>query len=411
MTDAIKIFEIGESALPDFLARIAKLSKKSLKLLGTPIEPVFHGDVVREIEVNGRKYDLDGNRFVRVFHRVSVTAETPKIHGWTFCGTIDHSHAAGNILRTVPGAGELPVKFRTAAPYCEHCAVRRRRNDTFVLRCDADGRYMQIGRQCIRDFIGYDVPAITETAKWLSDMEPSDSDGEGGYGGGGASRDIKLDTYLAHVHACVRKYGWVSAKEADLRDTQRTASAAIDNMFPLPKYRHLAIPLIDKDREVAAQAIDWVRGIATPRGDYEYNLTVIGAAEFITYRDLGLAASMIAGLFRHQEQAIRRAARLGSLTNSQHIGAVGERLRNVEALVYGYRSFESRFGATHMFRLRTADNNVLVWFASSAKEVSIGDHVVLDGTVKKHDVYENINQTVLSRCKLTVQAPAVTGCI
>lgn len=397
-----QVFEIAEHALPDFLARIAKLSKKSIKLLGKPIKPVLHGTIIREITINGRRFDSEGNRYVCTYHQVSVTGETPKINGWTFMGTIDHK-GKGNLLRSVPGAGELPIKYRTAEPICDHCGVMRRRNETFILRCDGDGSYKQIGRQCIRDFIGYDVDAFVESAKWLSGLEPSDSDGEGGYGG--KSRDISLLGYLAHVHAIIRTVGWMSKKDAEIRGERPTAGRATENMFPLPRYRHLAIPLTDKDHAVAAAARDWAQAL-TGKSDYEYNLSVVAASDYIEWNEIGLAASMISGLFRHQEAELKRVERVKSLKGSQHLGTVGERLKAVPALVYGYRSFEGRYGATHMFRLRTVDNSVLVWFASSAQDCSIGDNVVLDGTVKKHDEYEGIAQTVLTRCNVTVQAKA-----
>lgn len=403
MTEAaIIIHEVADHALPDFLARIAKLSKKSLKLLGKPITPVFHGDVVREVSVNGKKFDIDGNRFVSTFHRVSVTAETPKIHGWTFCGTIDHSHAAGNLLRAVPGAS-IPAIYRTGDAHCDHCDVKRRRNDTFVLRCDTDGTYKQIGRQCVRDFIGYDVTAFTESAKWLVGLEPSGDDGEGGYGGfGGKSRDINLLTFLAHVHAVIRKIGWVSKKNAEASFDQRrsTASAAIENMFPLPKYRHLAIPLTERDRAVAIEAQAYGAGL-TGKTDYEYNLSIIARDEYLTHNSVGIAASMVPALFRFQEAELKRAERLNSLKGSQHLGKVGERLRDVALLLYGVYSFESAYGATTVYRFRDAQDNVVLWYASSNQELIIGDRVVLDGTIKKHDVYKGINQTVLSRCKVT----------
>jgi hypothetical protein len=269
---------------------------------------------------------------------------------------------------------------------------------------------MQIGRQCIRDFIGYDVTTITESAKWLSGLEPSESDGEEGYGGfSGKTRDIQLATYLAHVHACIRKCGFVSSKDSEIRGTQRTSSMAIQNMFPLPRARHLSIPLIAQDHEIAEQAVAWVRGINRPRDDYEYKLTVVAAENFITHRELGLAASMVPGLFRHQEQAIKRADRVVSFSNSQHIGVVGERLFGVEATMCGYNSFESKYGATHLYRLRTPNGNVLTWFASSAQALAIGDQVQLDGTVKKHDEHQEIRQTVLTRCKISVLSKKEAG--
>jgi hypothetical protein len=407
MSEPGQIYEIGENALPDFLARIAMLSKKSIKLLGKPIAPVFHGDIVREITINGHKFDLDGNRFVRIFHRVSVTAETPKIHGWTFMATIDHAHVAGNLIRAMPGVGVIPVQYRTIEAHCDHCDVKRRRNDTFILRCDdanspVYGMFKQIGRQCLRDFIGYDVSAFTESAKWLSGMEPSESDGEGGYGGG-TSHDLKLTIYLAHVHAVIRKLGWVSKKEADLKQTRSTAGQAMENMFPLPKYRHLAIPLTDRDHAVATDAQAYAAAL-TGRTDYEYNLSIVARDEFITHNSTGLAASMVPALFRHQETALKRTERLGSTAGSRHLGTVGERLKGVAALVSSYRALPpERFGSVHVYHLRTPQNDVLVWFASSVQEFKIGDRVMLDGYVKKHDNYQGVNQTVVNRCAVTVQ--------
>jgi hypothetical protein len=404
MSEPGQIFEIGENALPDFLARIEKLSKKSMKLLGKPIMPMFHGDIVREITINGHKFDLDGNRFVRIFHRVSVTAETPKIHGWTFMATIDHAHAAGNLIRSMPGAGAVPLKYRTVGAHCDHCDVKRRRNDTFVLRCDADGTFKQIGRQCLRDFIGYDVSAFTESAKWLSGLEPSDSDGEEGYGGfGGTSRDLKLTTYLAHVHAVIRKLGWVSKKDSDIKQIRSTAGQAMENMFPLPKYRHLAIPLTDRDHAVAEQAQAYAAALSG-KTDYEYNLSIVARDEFITYNSTGLAASMVPALFRHQEAALKRPDRPASTVGSRHLGKVGERMHGVTAVVSSYRALPpDRYGSMHIYHLLTPQNDVLVWFASNAQEFKIGDHVVLDGFVKKHDVYKGTNQTVVNRCNVTVQ--------
>jgi hypothetical protein len=91
-----------------------------------------------------------------------------------------------------------------------------------------------------------------------------------------------------------------------------------------------------------------------------------------------------------------------SLKNSVHLGNIKDRLRDIPALVYGYRAFNNDFGSSHLFRLRTPEGNVILWWASKAQELAIGDHVVLTGTVKKHDEYEGVKQTTLSRCKITV---------
>jgi hypothetical protein len=46
--------------------------------------------------------------------------------------------------------------------------------------------------------------------------------------------------------------------------------------------------------------------------------------------------------------------------------------------------------------------NVITWFCSGAgldDDIEIGDTLLLTGTVKKHQVYNGVKQTVLNRCK------------
>ena len=220
---ALQVFEIPAEHMPGLLDKLAKLSKKSEKLIGKPINL----NVLRELQtpltrtnVMGRQVpvlDADGNPCLAISYAVTIDAETPRINGWTFVATIDHSAATGNIIRNNPNAVcEIPTLYRTVKPVCDHCGKIRSRRDTFLLHCDATGEFKQIGRQCIRDFIGYDVTSVVAMAEIVSSATPSDSDGASDWSGGMRDRRyIFVKTYLTHVAAIVRTVGWISRKDAE----------------------------------------------------------------------------------------------------------------------------------------------------------------------------------------------------
>jgi hypothetical protein len=438
-TTELQVFHIPEANLPGLFDKIAKLSKKSVKLIGKPIALNVLGEVkkphmvrvaARGIEPRENGYwqaiDADGNPCWDIWYNVTIDAETPKIAGWTFVATIDHSATAGNIIRSVPNTNcEIPETYRSVSPVCDHCGKIRSRRDTFLLRCDATGEFKQIGRQCIRDFIGYDVTRAVALAEISYSSSPSDSDRD--YEGGIVldRRYIFVRTYLAHVSACIRKLGWVSRKDAEMRDytVQPTSSNAHHNMFPPPNSRDDRIALIDKDFETADAALEYGLSLASnPRGEYEYNLSIVCQETMIEGRSIGLLASLIPAFFRYTEREFQRTERRAALKlgESQHVGKEGDKIGTgkqhviapFEAVLYGYNAFDGRFGPTYLYRFRGDDGNVFVWFASEGPAETLGlggldasrrvRVRIVGGTVKKHSEREGVKQTQLTRTKVVV---------
>jgi hypothetical protein len=85
---------------------------------------------------------------------------------------------------------------------------------------------------------------------------------------------------------------------------------------------------------------------------------------------------------------------------SSWVGEVGERI-DLDVTVEGVFYFEGRYGTTSIVKMRDTDGNVLTWFKSGYMDQDErGNRFALRGTVKKHDVYREVNQTVLTRCKM-----------
>ena len=413
----ITIYEIPAQNLAGLLFKIEKVSKKAKKIIGKPINlQVLSENRVPRVKTlgSGQKIpatDALGNQYIDVTYTVSVQTEPVKINGWTFIARIDHSADSGNILRVSPNVTcDIPEKYRTVGALCDHCNKIRPRRDTFLLRNDETGQLKQIGRQCVRDFIGYDVEHFLSMAECISSVVPSDDDGDfDGYNGMSDRRYIRVPTYLANVSACIRHFGWCSRKDAEFQGKMPTSSAAHENMFRKNDRHFQRKELLAQDFETADAALAWAQKMPV-RNDFDHNMKVIASEIMVEGRSTGILAYIIPAYLKHMEQEFARTARKAALalTDSRHVGAVGDKLVGVKAVLYGYNTTEGQYGTVTIYKFRTDDGNVLTWFSSQGVE-GLGSMaavnrqaVILKGTVKGHSEFEGVKQTTITRCKVEI---------
>jgi hypothetical protein len=396
------VFEIPARNYGYFLDRHAKLSRRSKRLRGEPLK-LEVSEVYDKVVGKTNK----GRLIVEPYYRVVVEAEPVKVGGYVFVATVDHTKDAGNIVRTMPGV-EIPVPevYRTAKPFCVHCNSMRMRRDTFLLCEEATGEIVQIGKNCLADFIGRDPRSIAALATYVDQLRGIADSDEVVFG----MRDdctIDLKTFLAHVAVMIRLYGWISATAAkqDHDDSVvATRTRAIENMFPRKnrdgEYDPEPEPIEDGDRELAETALAWALSLEGQGklSDYHHNLLVIAKSAQIDHRSIGIAASIISSYLNSQELLKRRE--FVDTSNSQHVGEVGKRLDF--GVVQVRSTWSGHVGDFFRYRytFATEDGNVLEWLSSNGFELIKGEKVKLVGTVKEHGEYNGTKRTSLSRCKL-----------
>jgi hypothetical protein len=437
---ADKVYRIPESNLDSLKTRLVKMNRRAAKLKMSPVVLTETGEDFDLLRERDRMFDAIDNGCVgprwkiikrelgetieqaqtratlafpnkpkvftlRRFVLCTVTGSLPRVDGWAMAATIEHDEG-GNILRTVPGVDEpLPLKYRTAGTLCEHCNTDRRRNDTYVLQHEA-GNWKQVGRNCLADFIrSTDAGAWADAAEMLAnlDAEVSAFEGDDFEGGGGSGaiyyRAVEL---LTQVACLIRSDGWCSRTEAkNTFGKQSTADHAL--CFFDSKYVN---KLSTKDREKytstqadhdrASEAIAWAQELPTDvSNDYLWNIRVVSHRENLTYRDAGLAASIISAYIRHLEQELKRKHERET-TLDEHFGEIGK--RDVYTLtVTGLREIDGNYGLTTLYLFRDADGRTAKWFASGSGGFKIGQTIIAKATIKGHDVYNGMKQTMLSR--------------
>lgn len=420
--DGLAIYRIPADHMPGLMFKLDKVSRKAKRLLGQTIglnvlDEVHEPAVMMRGTAQVPLLDVDGKQIINISYDVTIPVPIVKIPGWQFIATIDHTPAAGNIIRVVPNVDFEPdARYRSVKPICEHCNKIRGRRDTYLLRSDA-GEIKQIGRQCIRDFLGHDVEHLTAMAEIYIHCLPGEGDADQDWVGGMRDRRyIFVRTYMAHVSRMMRACGWISRKDVEYRQdgTQSTASLAHSNMFPPPGNKdpkNKPLELTEEDYQSADAALTWAKEM-TPRSEFDTNMHILAQEDMIEGRSMGILAYILPAYLKHVQQEFARLERRTAmrLEDSKHVGAKGERLRNIAAVLYGYYPTVGYGGmAAYIYRFQTTDGNVLSWKSSQGVE-GLGLMAakartpvkIVAGTVKDHTEYNGVKETRLSRCEVTI---------
>jgi len=331
-----------------------------------------------------------------------TTLEAPKVGDYKFIARLERTEA-GTIIDAIPGE-ELPEHFRHSTGECEHCKKARSRKDLFVVR-DPAGAYVQVGRTCLRDYMGTDTPAsvaarfrfLREAKEWTDDWALA----------GGASVPDSALELLAVTATAIRLWGWVpkSAPESAGQATAYKVSAWFychPSDKPAQEDRAaLRAALLDADYEEAAATMAWVEEEARKEGcsEYMWNLWMVLSTGVVEPKRRGYACSAVAAHQRHLGvlELKRREREVAVL--SKHVGTIGERLRGLELTVLSNRGIPSQYGECILYKMRDAEGNMFSWFKSGEGIMDVGNTYILDATVKDHVEYQGVLETQLTRAK------------
>lgn len=394
------IFKIPSQNLEKLNDGLEKLNKKALKLGCSPISTRLISHVTEtKVKSHPQNYLI-----------LEVIGMAPKLEGgWEFLGTLQHT-AAGNILRAVPGKS-IAADYRSAAQKCDHCQKVRKRNDTYIVKAE-DGRILQVGHNCVKDFLGHNSPAnLAFMAEMLNLLSESEDDFIGGDGGSYVPSVSHTSIFMAQAVACVRVDGYVSKSAAKAYSEKSdggghlttTADLTWTQLFPTLEQRNIPGFIYGYTADDAAYAdlvLEWVKTLDSA-SDYNHNVKIACAQKFTTRRESGLVSSAVGAYQKHLGTLKMREKKVNEDKLSSHFGIVGARGEFV-LTVMGEHQFETQFGVSTLFRMKDDSGNIAIWF-TAAGDMEVGKTYRIKGTVKEHSEYKEIKQTVLSRCKVIAE--------
>ena len=352
---------------------------------------------------------------------VNFSLNVPSISykGWEFVATVDNLEK-GVIVRTVPGVdldGYRPEEKR-----CDHCGIKRDRNDTYLVRFE-DGTIKQVGSSCLKDFL-----SVRPAGLWAIGLDPvaSIDDDLKAEKFIGIRRDGDLvdNKLIAAVSMVITENGKKYVKSSELNSTVDQVRDVIwgSSVYneDTKRYRRM---VLDQARElIDSGKIDEVLDLGKKinwNKDFQENMNVAVANERNGYRNAGIIAYTARNWAEQQEKKAEAA------TNNHKQGflapvktkikdlVVSSGKKGIPVIVEKIRTYNTDFGLTAKVIMRTEDGQALVWNSSQGTphyeqtDLSIpttymetGDKIYLTGgTVSEHMNYQGNDQTKLTRVK------------
>ena len=364
---------------------------------------------VKEIPYEARKVELE-------IPEEAVFAE----NNWAFGGSVESSGVDGKNFVNVNLSGKdigfvVPSKYFTANPCtCDYCKTNRKRNKTYLVVNQETGEWKQLGKECLKLFVtGIDVDAIATFESFIKEAEfaanPSDE-----FFYNRRFKFVKVADALALAYAVYRERGYLSTRDSvgnsnDLCNKNIVQRKLAQQYGYDSDFLNISNSVRNEIDEIAVKtttaiakedvevAVEMVKRF--PDEPYYNNLKVIVENEYIPLNKLGLLVSIPKAIDRYEDEKKKQEEKERLAAESDYLGSVGEKISVNFVSGREVACCETQFGLLHIYEFKDANGNTVVWKSSSSKDIP--ESGVVAGTVKAHEEYNGIKQTVILRAKIT----------
>lgn len=330
-------YAIYEGNIDRLEKKLKRISNKC-KAYGCDFHYEQTGEEFRELK------DEKGNKHTARF--VLVEAEgTAIINDWEFIAELEHTEN-GNIITGVAGV-EVPERYYTSKPMCEHCNSKRFRKNTYIVRNKQTGEFKQVGKSCLKDFThGMSAEAVTQYMSLFDTL----IEGETPEPGCAFQRYVSTKEYLLYVAETIRHFGYTRSSDEGIS----TASQAID-FYDAAHGRAVTKEylqdLIDKMEsvnfdidnqssvELVSNAFVWISE-QEENNNYIHNLKTACSLEYVK-GNFGLYASLFPAYDRDLERTAKRKAVQSVEQSSEFVGEISDRITVKIQSVKCVTSFET----------------------------------------------------------------------
>ena len=327
---------------------------------------------------------------------------TYKVEGYEFIGTLEYVSEQGcNLIKKINPDVEVPTKYRTSTE-CDHCKTRRFRKHTVLLRNIESGEFVQVGKSCVKDYLGCDIEDYARYIKWfesiddyIQDMMPN----QFSY----AKPVYSVEEILLQTAERVKECGYISKAQAERayyeedRRLDTTASVVLHIMLQTPNGKGETIypkySVTDYATEYVKNVIDFIK-TSDESNDYMYNLKVLFNLDFVNSDKIGMIVSAVGCYIREQYKNAEKKKR--EENPSKHISKVGDKLQ-FTATPELLTSYDTDYGVVRIYKF-VSNHNEIIWKTSSYLEPNC--EITLKGTIKEHSEYKGVAQTVITRCRV-----------
>jgi hypothetical protein len=329
------VYRIASVHRPLLVKRVATHSKRGVRAGSGPVTLRLLGHA-HFAPMIGPRPTRHRARLVE-YEWVALRGPAPQANGFEILARLEPLPDGSQIIRRMPnlsaGASVLDIeRWRGQAQWCDHCQTLRRRNHTYLVWNQQSGEIRQVGKSCLRDYTGTDLPeAVLKHAEQYYALVHAISTYSGEW------QIERRDTHVAYrtshfMIACamlVREEGryWTKSSLALYEQDRATAPRAWQRLIAMhdPQTRadlsareRDALKIQPEDRALAGRVLRFADELEED-SEYVANLRAWARQEFVTRR----GAATLGSAFALYADSLREKPERQAL--DEHFGEVGKR--------------------------------------------------------------------------------------
>lgn len=424
-----KTYMIPEENIENLKKKFNAAARK-IRKINTALEPTMTEDnhtivLVRKIELRPcdcrsestvKKVPYEARKVELKIPEEAVFAE----NNWAFGGSVESSGVEGKNFVDVNLSGKdlgfvVPSKYFTVNPCtCDYCKTNRKRSKTYLIVNQKTGEWKQLGKECLKLFVtGIDVDAIATFESFIKEAEEVANPGDEFF----CNRRlgfVKVADALALSCAVYRERGYLATRDAvgDFNDfcNRNIVQRKLTQQYGYDSdFLNISNSVRDKIDEITVKtdtaiakedvevAIEMVKRF--PDEPYYNNLRVIVENEYIPLNKLGFLVSIPKAIDGYEEKKKKQEEKERLAAESDYLGSIGEKISVNFVSGREVACCETQFGLLHIYEFKDVNGNTIVWRSSSSKDIP--ESGIVAGTVKAHEEYNGVKQTIILRAKIT----------
>lgn len=378
---------------------VEKLNKKAKKLNCKPI--------IIENEVTFFTENKDTKEIYKMIS-FDIEYDLINIENYKILAQLNHTYDE-NIVNLIDRNFQVDEKYYTIKGYCNHCNINHARKITYLIQ-DENGKIKQIGKSCLKDYIGYDISGILNMIECINNIEENISDYEKSNIGDRYAKYINTIDFLNIEKMVIEKFGYISNSKAQETDNIPTSFRITNILYGDRKYFSDEYrEILDKKYQMSEKneifedvknALNWLENLKTSEIDNNYirNLKTISSGEYFNGKEIGYMSSLLTSYYRANNQNIKKEEKKEEKI-SEYYGNIGEKIQ-INVTFKHFSSFETMYGISKLYIFEDEKGNIFTWFTTTNLDINYEDKITIKATIKEHTIYEDKKQTQLLRVKI-----------
>lgn len=313
------------------------------------------------------------------------------------CSLEWNDEAQENLIKKASEDISVPSEYRLLNT-CDHCKTHRRRKSTIVLRNLVTGDYVQVGKSCVKEYVGIDLGHYASYLSFFQDMEDylesCKQDKSIRY-----RHYYEVDEVLLQTLEEVQRHGYISKQQSYELDTDSTASRVFKALTKFvewgehePRYKMYEVTEYSRVKLAELKKFYAEELEENDLTDYIQNIQTLLKTTSVDPDNLGLLVSAIGCKLRIENQRKSKQER----KESKFVGSVGDRIsfRAVPKCVF---SSENEYGYYYIYNMNV-DGDEIVW--KTSKYLNTECEYEFTATVKSQEEYRGVKQTEVTRARV-----------